>query len=72
MVPALGRVQNRESERPTRVPSAAEAANTRDRTTRRFCTSPSARYRRTHPQRSAEKKQKEKKLLNLGPATCQS
>jgi len=59
-----------ESERPTRVPSAAEAANTRDRTTRRFCTSPSARCRRTHPRRSAEKKQKEKTLLNLGPATC--
>jgi hypothetical protein len=42
------------------VPSAAEAANTRDRTTRRFCTSPRARCRRTHPQRSAEKKHKKK------------
>jgi hypothetical protein len=51
-------------------PSARCSANTRDRTTRRFCTSPSARCRRTHPRRSAEKKQKEKTLLNLGPATC--
>jgi len=81
---ALGLVQNRRVVR-SRVFAASlrrhsalglvsrsrASLHTRDHTTHRFCTSPSARCRRTHPQRSAEKKQKENPLLNLvGPATC--